>query len=125
MPASARSPDEVKLVLVLRSDLGLSVGKTAVQAAHGAVMAAELARRSRSEVFARWLAAGQKKIAVAVPDLAALEELARAARARKLPAVTVEDAGLTEVAPGTVTCLALGPATGREVDPVTGSLPLL
>lgn len=125
MPASARDPSELKLVLVLRSDLGISAGKAAVQAAHGAVMAAEQARRQRADDFARWVAAGQKKIAVTVPDLEALEQLGRAARARKLPTVTVQDAGLTEVAPGTVTCLAIGPAASRDVDPVTGSLPLL
>jgi len=37
----------------------------------------------------------------------------------------VHDAGRTQVAPGTATCCAVGPADSERVDQVTAGLPLL
>jgi PTH2 family peptidyl-tRNA hydrolase len=113
------------MVLVLRGELRLTPGKAAVQVAHAAVLLVLEAQRRHSEALERWLSQGQKKIALEAPDLATLEELRRGAAARGLPAVFVEDAGLTEVAPGTRTCLGLGPAPAAEVDRLTGGFPLL
>jgi PTH2 family peptidyl-tRNA hydrolase len=118
-------PGEVKMVLVLRGELRLTAGKTAVQAAHAAVMLAESTRVSHPKWLAVWRQQGQKKIALLANDLDEMEELRRRAVARHLPVVWVEDAGMTEVAPGTRTCLGIGPAPGSEVDAITGSLPLL
>jgi peptidyl-tRNA hydrolase, PTH2 family len=112
------------MVLVLRGELRLTAGKSAVQAAHAAVM---LVRRAEDRDAARlqaWLRQGQKKIALVVPSLSDLEGIERQARAKGIPSVWVEDAGFTEVPPGTRTCLGLGPALASEVDAVTGDLPL-
>jgi PTH2 family peptidyl-tRNA hydrolase len=54
-----------------------------------------------------------------------LERLRDAAEADGLPAEIIADAGRTVVAPGTVTCLAVGPAEEAAIDRLTGSLPLL
>ena len=113
------------MVLVLRGELRLTAGKAAVQAAHAAVMLVERARARQSELLDEWLRQGQKKIAVVASTLDDLTELDRKARSEGIPTVWVEDAGLTEVAPGTKTCLGLGPSRSRTLDPLTGSLPLL
>jgi peptidyl-tRNA hydrolase, PTH2 family len=113
------------MALVIRGELRLTAGKAAVQAAHAAVMLVQQAERHPSRALAEWLREGQKKIALVVPTLTDLEELERRARSRGIPTVWVEDAGFTEVAPGTRTCLGLGPAVASELDPITGPLDLL
>ncbi len=127
MPRNPRGAErgERKMALVLRGELRLSAGKAAVQAAHAAVMLVEQARRRDEEGMAEWLAQGQKKIALVVSTLDEMVDIERRARARGIGIVWVEDAGFTEVAPGTRTCLGLGPALASELDPITGSLPLL
>lgn len=127
MPRSPRAGErgEWKMALVLRGELRLSAGKAAVQAAHAAVMLVEQARRREEAGLEHWLAQGQKKVALSVRTLDEMVELERRARAKGITVVWVEDAGFTEVPPGTRTCLGLGPALATELDPITGSLPLL
>lgn len=125
MPRRPPAPGEYKAVLLVRAELRLTAGKAAVQAAHAAVMLALAAEHRDRVAFDRWVSAGQKKIALVVPTLDDLEGIERAARARKIPTVWVEDAGLTEVPPGTRTCLGLGPAPASEIDAITGELSLL
>ena len=113
------------MVLVVRGELRLTAGKAAVQVAHAAVMLYQEAERRGRGSLEAWLAAGQKKIAVVAATLDEMEALRREARARGIPSVYVEDAGLTEVPAGTRTVLGLGPAPESELDAVTGALPLL
>lgn len=114
-----------KQVIVFRSDLRLSRGKTAAQAGHAAVSAAEEARKHRKEWFDGWFREGQCKIAVKVPNEKALTELSEQAKEMGLPCALIVDRGLTEIPPDTVTCLGIGPAPAERVDKITGKLPLL
>jgi peptidyl-tRNA hydrolase, PTH2 family len=114
-----------KMVLVVRGELRLTAGKAAVQVAHAAVMLARRAEAKSRAALDAWLAEGQMKVALVVPTLDELESLERRARGSGIPTVWVEDAGFTEVPPGTRTCLGLGPAPASDIDPITGSLPLL
>jgi PTH2 family peptidyl-tRNA hydrolase len=125
MPRRDFAAGGYKMVLVLRAELRLTAGKAAVQAAHAAVMLTRAAERKDAQTLDAWLAGGQKKIALVVPTLAELEELERAARGKQIPTVWVEDAGFTEVPPGTRTCLGLGPAPASAIDAITGDLDLL
>ena len=125
MPSKSTQGAGHKMVLVLRGELRLTPGKAAVQAAHAAVMLVGAARTKDPETLRRWEAEGQKKIALVVPTLSEMEDLQRRARARGLLTVWVEDAGFTEVPPGTRTCLGIGPARVEDVDPLTGDLALL
>jgi PTH2 family peptidyl-tRNA hydrolase len=114
-----------KQVIVFRSDLRLSKGKTAAQAGHAAVSAAEEARKHRRQWFDEWLNEGQRKIAVKVKSEKEMSELETVAKELGLPNALIVDRGLTEIPAGTVTCLGIGPAPAEKVDKLTGKLPLL
>jgi peptidyl-tRNA hydrolase, PTH2 family len=113
----------VKLALVVRADLGMGRGKIAAQVAHAAV-AAVLAT-ARSPDFAAWLAEGQPKVVLKVSTAEQLLDVAGRAHAAGLPVELIQDAGRTQVAPGTATCCAIGPADSARMDPVTAELALL
>ncbi len=113
------------MVLIVRGELRLTAGKSAVQAAHAAVLLVRQAESHGQRELETWLAEGQMKVALEVPTLAEMEAVQRQARSAGIPTVWVEDAGFTEVPPGTRTCLGLGPAPSSRLDPITGRLPLL
>ena len=114
-----------KQVIVMRNDLKMSRGKTAAQAGHAAVSAAEEARKRYSDWWKAWIAEGQCKIAVRAESEEELLELERKAKRSKLPTALIVDRGLTELPPDTITCLGIGPAPSIQIDAVTGQLPLL
>ena len=103
----------------------MSPGKIASQAAHAAVSAAEECRKTRPEWFKAWILEGQKKVILKVESEGQLRNILSEAKALDLPAALIEDAGLTEVPPGTVTALGIGPAPSEMVDKLTGRLKLL
>lgn len=58
-------------------------------------------------------------------DLDEMLELVKAAEKAGLPTYVIQDAGRTEVEPGTTTVLAIGPGAAAAVNEVTGHLKLL
>lgn len=120
-----RSSFEYKQAIVLRADLGMSVGKLISQACHACLEAVEEAKRMRHEAWRRWRDEGAKKVVLQVESLEELLELVEEARELGLPYAVIEDRGLTEVPPGTVTALGVGPEKSELVDRVTGGLKLL
>jgi PTH2 family peptidyl-tRNA hydrolase len=113
---------DYKQCIIVRDDLKLSKGKLAVQVAHAAVSAYEFADR---DVRDAWKEGEQKKVVLRVPELRDLFELKEIARKHGLPTALIIDAGLTEVPPGTITVLGIGPAEVGELDKITGHLKLL
>ena len=114
-----------KQVIAVRTDLGMSKGKTAVQVAHGAISAAERTRVTQQDVWKAWLREGQKKVAVKVQSEEELLELRRLAVDKSIPHAMIRDAGMTELPTGTTTVIGIGPAKTKDIDTVTGDLKLL
>ena len=116
---------EFKQVMVVRRDLGMGTGKIAAQVAHAAVMGAEKTKERKREWFDAWFEAGQAKVVVKVQGIEELMEVRKRAESLKLPVVQVQDSGLTQIPPGTTTCIGIGPAPTDLVDKVTKDLKLL
>ena len=116
---------EMKQVIAVRTDLRMGRGKLAAQVAHAALGSAEESRGMRDSWFSEWRRQGEPKVVVKVAGEAELEELFKKAKTIGLPSSLIRDAGRTQLEPGTVTCLGIGPAPGDLVDRVTGSLKLL
>ena len=115
---------EYKLVVVVRDDLKISPGKMAAQVGHAAVSCALKAKESDGKLFKRWMDEGQRKVVLRIADLSGLDILEGKARSAGLITSRIIDAGLTEVPPGTATCLGIGPSSEAEVDKITGNLKL-
>jgi peptidyl-tRNA hydrolase, PTH2 family len=113
-----------KLVIVARKDLKLSAGKLAAQVGHAAVDCALKAKRHQPDAFDAWYEEGQKKVVVKADSERALFEIKLAAERAGLTTALIADAGHTELAPGTITVLGIGPASEALVQKVTGHLPL-
>ena len=114
---------ETKLTLVVRADLGMGRGKIAAQAAHAAVSAAMASLGTPD--FRAWLQDGQPKVVLRADSAEHLHAIADRARASGLPVQVIHDAGRTQVAEGTPTCCAIGPAAASRIDTVTSELSLL
>lgn len=111
--------------IVVRMDLKMSPGKMCAQACHAALMASEVARHHHRRWWSQWLREGQRKVLLKARSLEELMALKGEAEKLGIPTGLVQDMGYTELPPGTITCLGLGPAPTELVDRVTGKLPLL
>jgi len=114
-----------KQVIAVRTDLKMSKGKTAVQVAHGSVSAYLKTKRQYPDWADNWLSEGQRKIAVKVKTEEELYKLVEEARKNNLPHAVINDAGLTELPPGTTTVVGIGPSREEVIDKVCGNLSLL
>jgi len=112
----------LKQVLVVRNDLKLPKGKIGAQCGHAAVEASHKADKS---VYQSWRVNGQKKVVLKVDSEKQLFQIAQQAKDLGLPTAIITDAGKTCIAPGTNTCVGIGPAEESEIDRIVGELKLL
>ncbi|UPK93441.1 hypothetical protein LCI18_004376 [Fusarium solani-melongenae] len=129
-PVVQDNGEECKLVLVVRTDLGMTKGKIAAQCSHATLACYKTLLRApanspQRKILARWERLGQAKIAVQVKSQEDILELRRKARSLGLTAEVIQDAGRTQIEAGSMTVLGVGPAPRSVVDQVTGGLKLL
>jgi peptidyl-tRNA hydrolase len=143
--------EECKLVLVVRTDLGMTkggvlsfttmyylkqlaantvlwyIGKIAAQCGHATLACYKvfLHKSPNSPVLRRWERYGQAKVAVQVKSEDELLMLQAQAISLGVCAQVIHDAGRTQIASGSATVLGVGPAPKSVVDQVTGHLKLL
>lgn len=126
MNSTVRKMDpEYKMVIVTREDLKLSSGKLAAQVAHAAVACALLTKKNKPKWFQKWQNEGGKKVIVKVENLNDFFTLKEGSERLGIISTIIEDAGHTEILPGTKTVLGIGPAPNNLIDKITGNLPIL
>ncbi|KUI55345.1 Peptidyl-tRNA hydrolase 2 [Cytospora mali] len=126
--------EECKLVLVVRTDLGMTKGKIAAQCGHATLACYKTLSRAayksgpaspEARLLQRWERHGQAKVAVQTKSADEIQELMGKAQSLGITAEVIVDAGRTQIDPGSMTVLGVGPAPKSLVDKVTGNLKLL
>jgi PTH2 family peptidyl-tRNA hydrolase len=112
------------MCIILRLDLDMTVGKLISQACHAAVEASELSKKNKHKTWYNWRNEGAKKVALGVESILELEEIVTMAEEEKIVNVTIKDSGLTEIPPGSITAIGLGPDRSEKMDKITGTLKL-
>ena len=116
--------ETLKQAIVFRSDLKLGKGKLTTHAGHAAVIGYLKVNSKDKAVAKEWLEHGQKKVTLKVKDEKELLSLFEKAK-RNVPSELIHDAGLTQIEPGTLVCLVIGPWNDEEIDRFTKELKLL
>ncbi|MFH1586565.1 MAG: peptidyl-tRNA hydrolase Pth2 [Candidatus Diapherotrites archaeon] len=115
---------DFKQIIIVRTDLKMSPGKTSAQVAHASVSALEKALKKEPGWVEEWRNSGQEKVVLKVSSKKELFEWFE--KLKKLfPAALIKDAGRTQIAPGEATCVGVGPAPEPEIDKFTSELKLL
>jgi PTH2 family peptidyl-tRNA hydrolase len=112
---------KLKQVIILDEGLGMSRGKQIAQACHASLKSY---KKANGQAQKDWEDQGSKKVVLELGD-ERLEERLERAKGLQIPAALVKDAGRTELTPGTVTALGVGPADEDKIDKVTGDLKLV
>jgi PTH2 family peptidyl-tRNA hydrolase len=122
-------PEELKVVLCVRNDLGMGKGKMCAQSAHAAVGTYRSIIFGKNETHKKWLAdweqIGEAKIAVKVESEKELLSVQSEAHKIGLPTFLIADLGRTQIPSGSKTVLAVGPAPVSIINKVTSHLKLL
>ena len=117
---------QYKMVIIVRKDLNMSVGKISAQVAHAALGAYKNSLTKNNNIVLNWENfSGQAKIVLGVDNEKQLLEIKNKAEQAGLITCLIQDAGRTQVAPNTATCCAIGPDLIQKIDEITGKLKLL
>ena len=118
-----------KMVCLVRTDLGMGVGKIAAQVGHSVVGAYKNLVKANNnqwnEDLAKWESTGHAKIVLKVKSKEDLQDLHKKAREMGLNAYAVKDAGRTQIEAGSLTVCCVGPASSILLDKITGHLKLM
>ncbi|KAJ3117498.1 hypothetical protein HDU96_006592 [Phlyctochytrium bullatum] len=115
---------EWKLVLCIRTDLEMTKGKIAAQCCHATLAAYQELSKQDPQGLRIWERHGQPKITLKCPSEDEMMELQGKALSLGIVAKVIRDAGRTQIAAGSKTVLAVGPAPKNRVDEVTSHLKL-
>ncbi len=112
-----------KQAIVLRKDIKMSCGKACVHAAHASVEALYFAT---PDIIKEWESEGYPKVALAANSETEIMDLEYACMEtfEVLPCAVIRDLGLTQLDPGTVTAIGIGPAPVEDINKLVGHLKL-
>jgi PTH2 family peptidyl-tRNA hydrolase len=115
---------DYKQAILIRTDLKMGKGKIAAQASHASIGAAFKVMNKKPEAFREWFST-MTKIVLKVKDEKELFDYVKKADREHVVYDVVHDAGRTQVEPGTVTALAIGPDSEEKIDSIVNKLKLL
>eukprot|EP01095_Lingulamoeba_sp_RSL-Kostka_P010908 TRINITY_DN400_c0_g3_i4.p1 TRINITY_DN400_c0_g3~~TRINITY_DN400_c0_g3_i4.p1 ORF type:complete len:114 (+),score=44.85 TRINITY_DN400_c0_g3_i4:464-805(+) len=107
------------MVFCIRKDLKMQKGKICAQVAHAVLgIYKKNVKRENPKLYA-WEMTGQAKITLQCPSLEELLIVEEKAKEKGILTHKVIDAGRTQIAAGSITVLALGPAENEMFDDIT------
>lgn len=122
-------PEELKMILCVRNDLGMGKGKMCAQCSHASLGVYRDIIHGKNDTHKKWLSEwetiGEAKIAVKVDSEEEMMKIRDAALKIGLPTYYICDLGRTQIPSGSKTVLAVGPAPVSIVNSVTKHLKLL
>ncbi|KAI9296201.1 PTH2-domain-containing protein [Neoconidiobolus thromboides FSU 785] len=118
------SSESCKMVLVVRTDLGMGKGKVAAQCSHATLACYKKAVKLGSKSLKIWEYQGQPKITLKCDSEEQMLLLFDKASKSGLICQVIRDAGRTQIAAGSLTVLGIGPSPISQIDQVTGHLKL-
>ena len=116
--------ENCKQVILIRTDMKMQKGNIGAQCAHASVGALEKAKSRNPEWVQAWKETGQMKIVLKVESEKELLEW-KSLLEKKFPVALIRDAGHTQIEPGSLTALGIGPCPEKEIDKFTQKLKLL
>ncbi|KAI8321524.1 peptidyl-tRNA hydrolase, partial [Martensiomyces pterosporus] len=116
--------EDTKLVLIIRTDLGMTKGKVAAQCSHATLGCYKRAMKQAPAMLKAWEYSGQAKVTLKCASEEELVSLQRKAHELGLVAQSICDAGRTQIASGSRTVLGIGPGPVGLIDKVSGHLKL-
>jgi len=111
-----------KQIVIVRKDLKMSTGKIAAQASHASI---EAVLKSDNSKVKSWREGGMKKVVLKVNSRGELLKFKNEADRNKLITALIKDAGHTQIKPGSITCLGIGPDLEEKLNKITNKLKLL
>lgn len=111
--------------IVVRNDLKMGKGKIAAQACHASIESFIHAQKICPNIVKEWLRSGQKKVVLKVNSEKELLEVFKNANIEGLPCSLIRDAGRTQIEPGTITAVGIGPEKEDNINKITEKLKLL
>ena len=124
----SKNPSNIKQVILIRKDLGMSAGKVAVQVAHASLEVFLSKMDSTLDLYHwikctdieyQWKEEGQTKILKEVKNESQLLSAYEKAKEAGLPCSLITDLGLTELEGENTTCVGIGPASFDEIQKIT------
>lgn len=116
---------DLKMVMVVRTDLKMGHGKVAAQCCHACLGLYKILLKKDIPRLQAWENSNYKKVVLKCTTEQEMLQIASSAKLKDLDYYIVRDAGLTQIIPGSKTVLSIGPAMESELKDVTNHLKLL
>ena len=119
---SKQKENEYKQVILVRTDLKMNKGKIAAQCSHASVSSVLKSSKLLVDI---WKKQGMKKVVLKVSSEKELLTYKRKAALAGFKTSIIKDAGRTQVKPGSLTAVAIGPDVSEKIDKITKDLKIL